>query len=333
MESITMRKSIVIGILIILASTILAACGSTPTVQAQATLNVPNQVTSEGVVMPVKTVELGFFPSGGVVDQVNKLPGDQVKSGDVLASLVVSPQQLAAVTAAQQELVLAQNALKDFNDTAAVSKAQANMDVALAKERVKDTYNKKRDKETAYKYSKTREAIVELDKATADYALALAQQAVAEQKAANWSNGSDQEQLAELTARVANAEKQLDSAKSAASTQLEIKAPWDGTVITNSLEPGQLGTAGTSVIQMADLTAWKVETSNLKETDVTGIAIGDAAKITMDALPGKEFPGSVIAIENIGVDKQGDITYKVTLSLPSDPVLKWNMTANVTFVK
>jgi HlyD family secretion protein len=207
------------------------------------------------------------------------------------------------------------------------------VDVALAKERVKDTYNKNRDKVTTYKYSKTREAKVELDKATADYALALVQEALAEQKAANWANGTDQEQLTVLTARVTNAEKQLESAKAAASTQLEIIAPWDGTVVTNSLEPGQLVSAGTSVIQMADLTAWKVETSNLKEVDITGIVTGNAAKITIDALPGKEFSGKVISIENIGVDKQGDITYKVTLGLPFDPALKWNMTANVVFSK
>jgi HlyD family secretion protein len=328
-----MRKQISYIIIFVLASSFLVACGATPTVQAQATSSVVNLVTSEGIVLPEKTIELGFFPLGGSVNNVNKLPGDQVKTGEVLARLAVSPQQSAAVTAAQYELVLAQNALKDFNDSVAVLKAQADMDVALAKERVKDTSDKKRDKETTYKYSKTREARVELDKATADYALALVQEALAEQKAARWANGPDQQQLAELTSRVANTEKQLESANAAASSQLDIIAPWDGIVITNSLEKGQLITAGTSVIQMADLTAWKVETSNLKEADITGIADGDAARITVDALPGKEFPGKVIAIENMGVDKQGDITYKVTLSLPSDPSLKWNMTANVVFTK
>jgi multidrug efflux pump subunit AcrA (membrane-fusion protein) len=122
MEVITMRNSIAFRIFIIFFPFLLTACGATPAVQAQAVSSVTNQVTSEGVVLPVKTIELGFFPSGGIVDQVFKQPGDQVKSGDILANLMVSPQQTAAVYAAQQELVLAQNALKDFTDSAAVSK-------------------------------------------------------------------------------------------------------------------------------------------------------------------------------------------------------------------
>jgi multidrug resistance efflux pump len=328
-----MRKTFFFIFVSLIGILSLSAC-STPTAQAAATpAAAAPSVIAEGVVKPVRTVDLGFFPSGGIVGKVDKTAGASVQQGEEIASLTLTEQQSAAVASAQQELVLAQNALQNFLDEADVSKAQAAHDLALANETLNDASDKKRDKEYTYKYSKTRESKIELDKAQTNFTLAQAQVALAQARVDKWKDGPDKAQLAELKARVANAEAQLASAKAQAGSQLQLIAPWAGTVIENDLVDGQTVQAGQSYVKLADTSAWIVETSDLKETDIAGIKVGDSAKITVDALPGKEMTGKVTDIEGIGVDKQGDITYKVTLAIAPDPQLLWNMTASVEFAK
>ncbi len=135
-------------------------------------------IVAEGKLVPGKFVELAFFPSGGVVEKVNFTEGSQVKMGDVLASLSVTPQQNASVASAELELVNAKNARQVFLDEADVQKTQLQMNVALAKDRLKDAASKKRDKESVYRYSKTAEATVEVGKAVADFDLATQQLAL-----------------------------------------------------------------------------------------------------------------------------------------------------------
>lgn len=326
-----MRKIWIFLSLLFLSTLLLSACGTKAAPQPTESAPTPSGFVSEGVVLPVKSVDLAFFPNGGVIASVSKQSGDQVNAGDVIASLVLTPQLEASQASAERELLLAQNTLQDFLDQAEVKKTQAAYDLALAKESFNDASDKKRDKEHTYKYSKTRESKVELDKALTNYDLTQAQVALAEVELARWENGPDPIQLNELKSRVANAESQLNSTKAAASTQLELVAPWDGTVITNDLVIGQTVAAGIESVRLADESSWKVETTDLKETYVANLNVGDKATITIDALSGKEFEGTITQIEGYGVDKQGDITYKVVLSLNPDPAFKWNMTANIQF--
>jgi len=44
-----------------------------------------------------------------------------------------------------------------------------------------------------------------------------------------------------------------------------------------------------------------------------------------------EFQARVKTIQPLGKDNQGDITYKVTLSVDFDPRFMWNMTTSVHF--
>jgi hypothetical protein len=56
------------------------------------------------------------------------------------------------------------------------------------------------------------------------------------------------------------------------------------------------------------------------------------ATVTLDAIPGMQMAAQVQSIEKFGESYQGDIVYAVVLKLnQSDPRLRWNMTANVTF--
>ena len=84
-------------------------------------------------------------------------------------------------------------------------------------------------------------------------------------------------------------------------------------------------------VELADLSAWQVETDDLTELDVVRVQEGDRVSVTFDAIDDLELPGKVVHIKPIGREKLGDITYVVTVRLAEqDARLRWNMTAVVT---
>ena len=335
-ERYIMKKNIINYIVVsFLFGLILVSCqAKAPAVEPASSDSAPIVnigIVAEGKLVPGKFVELAFFPSGGVVEKVNFTEGSQVKMGDVLSSLSVTPQQNASVASAELELVNAKNARQVFLDEADVQKTQLQMNVALAKDRLKDAASKKRDKESVYRYSKTAEATVEVGKAVADFDLATQQLAYAEAQVSKWVNGPDPEQLAILDARVSNAQAILNAARAAVTSQSELTAPFDGQLISVDIVPGQITQSSQPVITIADTNSWLIETTDLKEVDILSIKQGSSAIVRVDAIPGVDFQARVITVQPLGKDNQGDITYKVTLSVDFDPRFMWNMTTSVHF--
>jgi HlyD family secretion protein len=141
--------------------------------------------------------------------------------------------------------------------------------------------------------------------------------------------GPDPKDLVLVEASLTNAKAQAESAR-ANLADLEMTAPFDGTIIVNNLEVGELAAAGQ--VMIGDTTAWQVETTDLKEVDIVGIQAGVPVTVKFDAIPGMEINGVVNRVKGIGVSVRGDNTYVVTIDLQeSDPRLLWNMTARVTF--
>ncbi len=111
----------------------------------------------------------------------------------------------------------------------------------------------------------------------------------------------------------------------------ELRAPFAGTVARLDVKVGELAAAGAPVAALADLSSWQIETDDLTELDVVGVAEGDAVSLTFDAIPGLELPGQVLRIKPLGEEKLGDVTYTVIVSPgEQDSRLKWGMTAVVT---
>ena len=77
-----------------------------------------------------------------------------------------------------------------------------------------------------------------------------------------------------------------------------------------------------------------VETSNLTEIEVVRISAGQAVTVTLDALPNAPLRGSVSQISPVFAEKQGDVTYTTRIKLADQqPLMRWGMTASVTFAK
>ncbi len=111
-------------------------------------------------------------------------------------------------------------------------------------------------------------------------------------------------------------------------------APFAGTVVSLDATVGKYVTAGTSVLRLADVSAWQIETTDLTELDIVKIQKGMPASITFDAIPGFESPGKVSLIKLFGENRQGDIVYTVVVTPDQqDARLRWNMTAKVSFDK
>lgn len=144
-------------------------------------------------------------------------------------------------------------------------------------------------------------------------------------------DGPNPKDLALAEARVDNAKSQLAAAESKLDDHL-LTAPYTGTLVTSDIKVGQVVGPQTSTVLLADLSEYRVETTDLTELSVVSIKEGSAVEVTFDAITGLKLPGKVIRISPLGKDKQGDITYTVYIDLTKqDPRLRWNMTSSVVF--
>jgi len=145
------------------------------------------------------------------------------------------------------------------------------------------------------------------------------------------SDGIDDDELALAQAQLQSATSRLNAARRSLK-DLELRAPFAGIVVTNRLKAGELAAPPFSFLSIADYSSWKVETSDLTELDIAAISPGIPASVSIDALPGAGFQGEVESVQSIGISRQNDITYKITIGLEDgDDRLRWNMTAFVIF--
>ena len=97
-------------------------------------------------------------------------------------------------------------------------------------------------------------------------------------------------QDAQLRADFAAKEAALDVAR-ANLAYTRIVAPTDGMVGERKARPGQMVSPGTQVISLVEDDVWVQ--ANYKETQLTHIAVGDAAEIKVDSFPGIVLRGKV----------------------------------------
>jgi HlyD family secretion protein len=130
--------------------------------------------------------------------------------------------------------------------------------------------------------------------------------------------------------RIAASETALAAAQAALS-DLELKAPFAGTVGTLNIHQGEWVLGGQAILTLADLGHLQVETSDLSERDVPRVKIGQKVTILIKAL-NQEASGHVTQIAPLADTLGGDVVYKTTINLDALPEgLRPGMSVDVQF--
>lgn len=165
----------------------------------------------------------------------------------------------------------------------------------------------------------------------AEAAIQAAQAVVQRAQAArdDVQDGATPEEKAMAEARVQSARAALATAQ-AQLDQARIVAPFAGQVGSVATRPGELAVAGQPLVTIGDTAAMRVETTDLRETDVTRVRVGMPVEVTFDALPGQAFQGTVSRIAPMSTVDKGSTNYTLIVEIPNlDPDLRWGMTAFV----
>jgi membrane fusion protein (multidrug efflux system) len=220
---------------------------------------------------------------------------ERVHEGQVLAQLVDDDYRAAvaqaeaniAATTAQGQALRAQRELQLANVQAARAAVAAT--IALRQQSTRDVARQERLLRAG---SSSTEAGEKLATIHAQLAAELAQNQAQAQAA--------QRQIAVLAAQIAQNEAAVDVARAAlvvAKLNLQyttITATQDGVLGQRQVKPGQLVAVGTQITTLTPLPeVWVI--ANYKETQLTHMAVGQTAEITVDSFPGHRLRGHVHA--------------------------------------
>jgi multidrug efflux pump subunit AcrA (membrane-fusion protein) len=342
--------------LFLLVALFTAACGTgstpAPTAEPEVDPAILSTATAEGTLLPAPSVELAFA-QGGVVSEILAQPGETLAAGDVIAQLIGLETVQAELAAAQLELASAKKALNDLQNAGSTELAQVAIDLKDAGEeydkavdyldylldskKVPQTETRRvlmqswkgyfyRTKTKHFKGPAPQDWIIEAEN---DVALDKAKMEDLQRAYDRLKSGVDAEQLPVLEARLNAAHANVTAAQ-AALELYELRAPFDGVLLSLDLAAGESVAPTLPIAFLADTSLWTVETKDLAEIDVANVSLDDQATVQLDAFPGEEFKGTVTEIDPVGREYLGDMTYKVTIILDeADPRFLWNMTATV----
>ena len=158
---------------------------------------------------------------------------------------------------------------------------------------------------------------LDVDQAEADLQAAKAEVANAKAAFDRVKNGPDPETIALAEARVSNAQSQLLASQSALD-EMEIKAPFDGTIGRLNVHPGDWVTPGQLILAMVDLKHLRVETTDLSERDVVRVKVGEVVTVRVKALE-MDIQGTVAEIAPMADTLGGDVVYQTVISLDEVP--------------
>ncbi len=251
-------------------------------------------VTGSGAVNPVLTILVGSYVSG-VIQSISCDFNTQVKKGQLCAKIDARPYQSAINEAA-----------------AALGTAKAQ----LVKDQANLTYL-----QVSYQRNTRLLAIGGASQDTVDVA----------------KNAYDQ-----ATAQIVFDEasiKQHEAALDAAQVNLgytNIVSPVDGTVVSRNVTVGQTVAASfqtpTLFLIATDLTKMQVDT-NVSESDIGAVKLGDKASFTVEAYPERTFQGVVTQVRQAPQTVQNVVTYDVVIAVDNkDLPLKPGMTATTRIV-
>ncbi len=247
------------------------------------------------------------------------------------------PEELVAAKAAMDKAAVAVELAQSEYDKIAWQSGIGATPQAVALRQASSDYEMARAHYEALVRGATAE---ELDIARAAVETARAQLEVSQAQARQFQAqldlllaGPPAEAVAVAEAQVKQAQTALQGAQIALEKTVLV-APLAGTVGKVMVEEGETVMAGAPVLTIGDLTALQIETDDLSEMDIVEIAVGQTAKVSVDALPGTELHARVSRITPMAEERHGDIVYTVTLDLEEglEAGLHWGMTAYVSII-
>jgi len=281
-------------------------------------------VSGTGQIKPKNYVNLGAMMLGRVTHFYVK-EGERVKKGEVVAT-IENVQQEATVDAQKATIDAAKTDINAF--IAAEKTAEANVEHAKA-----DLEQKKLDWDRAqglYKDGIMAKQDFDAKKAAFD---------------------TDVASVAQAVASLNQAKAQTDSARGHMQTQVATQrvnkdmldrtyaiAPFDGIVTNEPVRQGETvvegiqNAEGSTLMTVADMSIITAEVK-VDETDIVNIQIGQAADVSVDAVPGRVFKGHVTLVgdqailrstgvatsqSTTGTEEAKDFKVVVTLDTPDD---------------
>jgi multidrug efflux pump subunit AcrA (membrane-fusion protein) len=244
---------------------------------------------------------------------------DQVDEAERILTALTTPASEHQVEAAEEAVILAEKnkevakeRLAGLSKKPEGSPQRAAAELALFA--VERQYQAAVAYENALKSNPDEQKIAE---AETNLEIAQINLAEAERELEIRENGPDPDELALAEARVENAKAQFVAAE-AALEDLDLVAPFAGEIISLNLKVGEVSNPGVPSVLLADRSSWHVETTDLTEVDVSQIAPGMKAIITLNAFPDQKFTGVVKEVDLLGVERRGTVTYSVKLDFDTN---------------
>ncbi len=229
----------------------------------------------------------------------------------------------------QDRLRVAFDAMMNARDARASAELQQQANLLKAQMQTRKAQASLADAQEALAEAQTGGDKLALAKAQLAVQQAQVAQTEAAENKAELEQGADAVKLAATQAEVDKKRLLLADAE-AALAGANLTAPFAGTILQTNAEPGDLVTANTRILTVANLQALQIVAS-VDETTIRQVAAGQSAQITFDAFPGRTLRGQVISVPLQGT-LQGDVmVYAVPITLTGAvnlPLLV-GMTANV----
>ncbi|MDQ5767789.1 efflux RND transporter periplasmic adaptor subunit [Thiothrix subterranea] len=256
-----------------------------------------------------------------VTGRVTHIPvkeGQAVKRGDLLIQLADSTDR-ASLAQATTAVALAEAKLRQQREVGLPTAQQTLRQAQADAEQTRQQLTRVRTLNNQKYLSKT-----ELDTAQRNLDVANSKLEAAQlQVQSNQPKGSDA-LLATTALNQARASLQLAQVKLAQTT---ILAPADGTLISRSIEPGDIATAGKALMVLAAQGETQIEVQ-IDEKNLAKLAVGQVALSSADAFPQQRFNAEVAYI-NPGVDAtRGAVEVKLRVKEPP-AYLRQDMTVSV----
>ncbi len=296
----------------------------------------------EALLAQLATAELELTSAQQALDDL--LENAAIRASQVLQELLNANQAVLDAQAAvdeidedeyEEQLDDAQIAVNEAKDDLEDAQEEFDENADLAED---NTVRQQSEDDLEEAQKDYNEAVRERDQIELDYRSLHANLRMAEEAQADasreyeaWQNGPDPDQLTLAESRLANAQAQVDAVH-AALDNLEITAPFEGTIVDIDIALNEQAVPGQPVILLADFSEWYVETDDLTEIEVVKIEEGQTVELEADALPGETLEGTVERIKDFSELRRGDVTYTARILLDEfDLPLRWGMTMIVRF--